>query len=222
MLLVDDRFLRLPTPPSEPRPLSWPARIALGWIFYATVVVAPGISHLLPRPLLWPATVLEPFRIANRYGLFAVMTTERYEIEFQGSRDGVHWTPYPFRYKPQDPMKAPGIYAPYQPRFEWNLWFASLGEWRRYPWVLRTEMRLLEGSPAVLHLFAKDPFPDGPPAYRARGQVAVLVHHAGGEAGDGRLLETRGPWPLRARAASGERGPRGGGPRALKPSSEIT
>jgi lipase maturation factor 1 len=165
VLLVDDRFLRLPTPPVEPKQLSWPARIALGWILYATVVVAPGISQLLPRPLLWPATALEPFRIANRYGLFAVMTTERYEIEFQGSRDGVHWKPYPFRYKPQDPMKAPGIYAPYQPRFEWNLWFASLGEWRGYPWVLRTEMRLLEGSPAVLHLFAKDPFPDGRPAW---------------------------------------------------------
>jgi hypothetical protein len=77
----------------------------------------------------------------------------------------VTWTPYPFRYKPQDPMKAPGIYAPYQPRFEWNLWFASLGAWRGYPWVLRTEVRLLEGSPDVLHLFAGNPFPDGPPSW---------------------------------------------------------
>ena len=30
----------------------------------------------------------KPFRIANRYGLFAVMTRGRYEIEFQGSNDG--------------------------------------------------------------------------------------------------------------------------------------
>jgi len=163
VLLLDDRFLRLPTPPVEPRRTSWPARIALGWILYATVVIAPGLSHLLPEPLLWPAIALEPFRIANRYGLFAVMTSERYEIEFQGSQDGVHWTPYPFRFKPQDPMQAPGIYAPYQPRFEWNLWFASLGEWRGYPWVVRTELRLLEGSPPVLRLFASNPFPDGPP-----------------------------------------------------------
>ena len=165
VLLLDDRFLRLPAPPAEPKRTSWPARIALGWILYATIVLAPGISHLLPQPLLWPAIVLQPFRIANRYGLFAVMTSERYEIEFQGSRDGVTWTPYPFRYKPQDPMKAPGIYAPYQPRFEWNLWFASLGGWRGYPWVLRTEVRLLEGSPDVLHLFASNPFPDGPPSW---------------------------------------------------------
>ena len=165
VLLLDDRFLRLPTPPAEPRQTAWPARIALGWILYATLVVAPGISTWLPQPLLWPAIALEPFRIANRYGLFAVMTTEREEIEFQGSRDGVSWTPYPFRYKPQDPMKAPGIYAPYQPRFEWNLWFASLGEWRGHPWVLRTELRLLEGSPSVLRLFAEDPFAGAPPAW---------------------------------------------------------
>ena len=165
VLLLDDRFLRLPAPATEPKRSSWPARIALGWILYATVVLAPRISQWLPRPLLWPAIALEPFRIANRYGLFAVMTSERYEIEFQGSRDGVHWTPYPFRYKPQDPMQAPGIYAPYQPRFEWNLWFASLGEWRAYPWVVRTELRLLEGSPAVLRLFEGDPFANDPPPW---------------------------------------------------------
>jgi len=165
VLLVDDRFLRLSAPAAAPTRSSWPARIAFGWIFWATVALMPGISHLIPRPLLWPAIALEPFRIANRYGLFAVMTTERYEIEFQGSRDGVTWTPYPFRYKPQDPMRAPGIYAPYQPRFDWNLWFASLGEWRGYPWVLRAEVRLLEGSPTVLQLFAGNPFAEGPPAW---------------------------------------------------------
>ena len=60
------------------------------------------------------------------------MTRGRYEIEFQGSDDGQNWTAYPFRYKPQDLNEAPGIYAPYQPRFDWNLWFASLGSWREY------------------------------------------------------------------------------------------
>ena len=165
VLLVDDRFLRLSAPAAAVKRTPWPTRIALGWILYATVVVAPGISPLVAQPLLWPAIALEPFRVANRYGLFAVMTTDRYEIEFQGSRDGVSWTAYPFRYKPQEPMDAPGIYAPYQPRFEWNLWFASLGEWRSYSWVLRTELRLLEGSPAVLRLFAQNPFPEGPPTW---------------------------------------------------------
>jgi hypothetical protein len=168
VLLLDDAFLAragLKAPQSEMRAAGWPTRLALGFAFYCTVVLAPGLSHALPRPLLWPARALEPLRIANRYGLFAVMTGERYEIEFQGSRDGKEWTPYPFRYKPQDPLAAPGIYAPYQPRFEWNLWFASLGEWRAYPWVVRAELRLLQGSPEVLHLFAGDPFADRPPDY---------------------------------------------------------
>jgi hypothetical protein len=111
-----------------------------------------------------PVSALEPFRIANRYGLFAVMTRGRYEIEFQGSNDGQTWTPYPFRYKPQDPREAPGIYAPYQPRFDWNLWFASLDSWQQNRFVIFAEEKLLTGSPSVLALFAGNPFPSAPPA----------------------------------------------------------
>ncbi|MEO8505550.1 MAG: lipase maturation factor family protein [Acidobacteriota bacterium] len=66
--------------------------------------------------------------------------------------------PYRFRFKPQDPREAPGIYAPYQPRFEWNLWFASLADWRENDWVLRTEVALLQRQPSVLELFRADPF----------------------------------------------------------------
>jgi lipase maturation factor 1 len=135
----------------------------LGWVFYVDTALL--ILLLLPRlPLpLTPIEVLEPFRIANQYGLFAVMTPARYEIEFQGSRNGVTWMAYPFRYKPQDVRKAPQIFAPYQPRFDWNLWFASLGDWRQYPFVLRTEALLLTNDPSVLSLFAGNPFGRVPP-----------------------------------------------------------
>ncbi len=137
--------------------------VMFAWIFYAsTVLLIWMIWPGAPFPAT-PVAALEPFRIADRYGLFAVMTRGRYEIEFQGSGDGENWTTYPFRYKPQDPAKAPGIYAPYQPRFDWNLWFASLGEWRANPIVPRTEERLLAGDAEVLALFAANPFPAGPP-----------------------------------------------------------
>ena len=112
-----------------------------------------------------PLTALAPFRIANEYGLFAVMTPHRFEIEFQGSNDRQNWTSYPFRFKPQDPSRAPGIYAPYQPRFDWNLWFASLGGWEQNPFVARTQELLLENDPQVLSLFAGDPFHGSPPRY---------------------------------------------------------
>jgi lipase maturation factor 1 len=137
--------------------------VMFAWLFYSSTallvwMIAPGA----PLPST-PVVALEPFRIADRYGLFARMTRGRYEIEFQGSQDGQNWTTYPFRYKPQDPRKAPGIYAPYQPRFDWNLWFASLGDWRSNSIVPRTEERLLAGSQDVLALFAANPFPQGPP-----------------------------------------------------------
>jgi hypothetical protein len=134
----------------------------LSWIFYTTAVELFWMFSALPLSTA-PVEALEPFRIANRYGLFGIMTRGRYEIEFQGSYDGKTWVAYPFRYKPQDLHEPPGIYAPYQPRFDWNLWFASLGSWRDYPIVPNTEIRLLSNDGDVLNLFAKNPFPHEPP-----------------------------------------------------------
>jgi hypothetical protein len=137
--------------------------VILIWFFYVSTVQMLWI--LFPRAPLptSPDSALEPFRIANRYGLFAVMTRGRYEIEFQGSNDGQNWTPYLFRYKPQALNERPRIYAPYQPRFDWNLWFASLGSWRENIIVPSTEERLLAGDSDVLALFAGNPFPQAPP-----------------------------------------------------------
>jgi hypothetical protein len=137
--------------------------VMLTWIFYDTS--ADLIRMLLPNIPLprTPITMLEPFRIADRYGLFAVMTRGRYEIEFQGANDGQNWIPYPFRYKPQALNEPPGIYAPYQPRFDWNLWFASLESWRSSPIVPDTEIRLLTNDPDVIALFRGNPFAKAPP-----------------------------------------------------------
>ena len=136
--------------------------VMLTWIFYATLAQMAWMVKPWPLPTM-PVSVLEPFRIANRYGLFAVMTRGRYEIDFQGSDDGQNWFAYPFRFKPQDPAKPPGIYAPYQPRFDWNLWFASLSSWRKEPIVVRTEQGLLRGDAEVLLLFSGNPFPHAAP-----------------------------------------------------------
>jgi hypothetical protein len=164
VFLLDDELFRRQNPVPAKKP-SLLERAVLGILLFVTITLAPGLQRFVPQPLLYPAIALEPFRIANRYGLFAVMTENRFEIEFQGSNDGVHYTAYPFRYKPQDPKEAPGIFAPYQPRFEWNLWFASLADWQRDPWVLRAAEKLLQGSPEVLRLFRSDPFHGKPPRY---------------------------------------------------------
>ncbi len=185
-LLLDDRFASSVVPrrilesiegsrgraiteaESRRPPLLAAARMVIAgacfaWVFYASTTWL--IWRLWPDVALWgrPARVAEIFHISSVYGLFANMTHERREIEFQGSMDGTTWIPYPFRYKPQDPSKAPGIYAPYQPRFEWNLWFASLGDWTEYQFVVLTEEGLLQNQPDVLELFARNPFSHAPP-----------------------------------------------------------
>jgi hypothetical protein len=195
-LLLDDGFVRFvlpqrwkrfglaPTliettasPGSSPPAASWlrpvwraVTAIYLTWVLYATTALLFSLLPHIPSLPLGPARALEPFRIANQYGLFAVMTHERYEIEYQGSADGKNWIAYPFRYKPQDIRQAPGIYAPYQPRFYWDLWFASLSNWRNYPFVVQAEERLLRNDPDVLALFAGNPFAGAPPK-----QVRVVI-----------------------------------------------
>jgi hypothetical protein len=158
-----------PASPWRTLHLSWEAfklgsvAVMLTWVFYSSTVRLVWI--LAPRaPLpVAPLTALEPFRIADQYGLFAVMTRQLYQIEFQGSEDGKTWTAYPFRYKPQALNEGPKVYAPYQPRLDWNLWFASLGGWRDNSFVLNTELRLLTGDRDALSLFAANPFPHAAP-----------------------------------------------------------
>ncbi len=172
VLLLDDRALArvgfplvTPVPRDDTRRFRIRRRVEnvmLGVALYATVTAfLLGESGSI---LTLPNRLLAQFRIANAYGLFAIMTPARYEIEFQGSNDGKNWIAYPFRYKPQDPKERPGFYAPYQPRFDWNLWFASLGPWRASPWIVLAQERLLEGSPGVLELFRDDPFHGKPPS----------------------------------------------------------
>jgi hypothetical protein len=139
------------------------AALLLAWIAYDTTAEMIGIPfRSVPLPNA-PIAALEPFRVANQYGLFAVMTRGRYDIEFQGSNDGENWIPYRFRNKPQALNEPPRIYAPYQPRFDWNLWFASLGDWHQSEIVPLTEERLLGNDPDVLTLFKGNPFAQAPP-----------------------------------------------------------
>jgi len=106
-----------------------------------------------------------PFRTFNSYGLFAVMTRPRYEIIVQGSNDGQTWLDYEFKYKPGDPQRRPGFVAPHQPRLDWQMWFAALGDYRSNPWFVQFCGRLLQNSPDVPALLKTNPFPTAPPRY---------------------------------------------------------
>jgi hypothetical protein len=122
-----------------------------------------GILPRLPEPIGWVNFQAETFHVMSGYGLFAVMTTTRPEIVIEGSDDGQQWKPYEFRYKPGDVNRRLSWVAPYQPRLDWQMWFAALSNYRDNPWFSQLIVRLLEGEPAVTALLAKNPFPDKPP-----------------------------------------------------------
>jgi hypothetical protein len=77
----------------------------------------------------------------------------------------VNWQPYEFKYKAGDLKKRPRFVEPHQPRLDWQMWFAALGNYRENPWFVNFCVRLLQGSPQVLALLKKNPFPDAPPKY---------------------------------------------------------
>jgi len=93
------------------------------------------------------------------------MTVTRPEIVIEGSADGNVWREYVFRYQP-GPLSRPPLWnIPHQPRLDWQMWFAALGDVRENPWVVNLMARLLQGSRPVLGLFASNPFADRPPKY---------------------------------------------------------
>ncbi|HEX5398225.1 MAG TPA: lipase maturation factor family protein, partial [Verrucomicrobiae bacterium] len=160
-----------PQPSASSLSLRWPRFI----IVPLTVVILSvsgfqlaitlGFRSPLLHPFAWVAQQLAPLRTVNNYGLFAVMTTGRREIIVEGSNDGTNWLAYEFKYKPGNVDRRPVFIAPFQPRLDWQMWFAALGNVRQNPWFVNFCERLLQGSPDVLALLEKNPFPGHPPRY---------------------------------------------------------
>lgn len=181
VLLLDDQFLERWLPRIVTRRFATTytrvrrtlgKRIALA-AFAVVIVLGSGTLALaaifggraVPRSALTATEWFDGFHIVNSYGLFAVMTTTRIEITIQGSNDGVHWLDYEFKFKPGSVKRRPGWVAPYQPRLDWQMWFAALSNYQQNPWFVNLMIRLLEGSPPVLGLLGRNPFPLAPPRY---------------------------------------------------------
>lgn len=114
-----------------------------------------------------PISLLAPFDIVNTYGLFAVMTTTRPEIVIEGSNDQTKWLEYSFPYKPGELHRGLPFIAPYQPRLDWQMWFAALGGIQENRWAANLIFRLLTGERSVLGLLNPAPFPTPPHYIRA-------------------------------------------------------
>jgi hypothetical protein len=116
----------------------------------------------------------DPLDLVNTYGAFGTVGRERDEIIFEGTDDALitgdtKWQEYQFRAKPGDPDRRPPFVAPYQPRIDWQIWFAAMASPADYPWTFHFVWKLLHNDPGTLSLLANNPFPDAPPHYiRAR------------------------------------------------------
>ncbi|MFQ5514029.1 MAG: lipase maturation factor family protein, partial [Myxococcota bacterium] len=187
--LLDDAFVRrfLPRrlreiPPSDPQraPLPRPQKwvivplalilLVLNAAWMADTLRSDRRERIfghLPHSVRALVSATAPFQLVNPYGLFRSMTTRRPEIIIEGSDDGHTWQPYEFKYKPGPLDRPPPFVAPHQPRLDWQMWFAALGDLRspHNRWFLALAKRLLEGSPDVLDLLETNPFPDRPPRF---------------------------------------------------------
>ena len=161
------RWLR-PIPPVE-RPR---LRLALNSVLGIIIVLGSlqAVQFFVPglvRPFSGVYSLIAPWEIVNPYGFFAVMTTERAEIIIEGSDDGQNWREYSFPYKPGELHRGLPWIAPYQPRLDWQMWFAALGTYPENSWFTGLARGLLAGEPAILGLLNAPPFAHPPRYLRA-------------------------------------------------------
>jgi predicted DCC family thiol-disulfide oxidoreductase YuxK len=179
LFLLDDRFLSriagsklLQQEPRNPgairlvRSNRYVSAFLFAFVMLLSLAQLGGMFGIdVPVPVGRALAVASRFGVVNSYGLFATMTMTRPEISIDGSNDKIEWQSYIFPYKPGPLNRAPGWAAPFQPRLDWQMWFAALGTYRENPWMLRFMIRLLQGSPPVLQLIERNPFPVQPPKY---------------------------------------------------------
>ena len=150
----------------------WPtlparARRVLGWTGVATWLGLSLLEALFnfgspepwAEPLINVLEVSQTYRLVNAYHLFAAVTRERIEPEFQVQTAGSEaWTPLVFKYKPGPVDRPPPFVAPHQPRVDFLLWFYGLSFARRQPgYVAGLLGHLCEDPDAAAPLFTPPP-----------------------------------------------------------------
>lgn len=136
------------------------------------VVITGAVGALFVALSWWPLRNLfarrqlmnasfNRWQLANAYGAFGTVTTERIEIVVEGTTDedpdAATWREYAFKGKPGDLHRIPRQFAPYHLRLDWLMWFLPLGR-SLEDWFTVFLVRLLEGDAATLRLLHDDPF----------------------------------------------------------------
>jgi hypothetical protein len=140
-----------------------------------TVAAIVGVLSVLPvTNMLSPHQIMntsfDPLDLVNTYGAFGSVGRERLNVVFEGTDaaeidTSALWKEYPYAALPVALNKMPRQIAPYQPRLDWQMWFASMSTANEYPWTLHLVWKLLHNDPGALSLFGGNPFPKKPPRY---------------------------------------------------------
>ena len=116
-----------------------------------------------------------PLMLVNTYGLFARMTTERFELRIEGSNNGATWSPYRFKYKPNTltDLQFAGFHMP---RLDWQMWFAALYPNCSRRWIFYLMDALFHDSKSVISLLDENPFPNASAPIHSNSKVEAHIH----------------------------------------------
>jgi hypothetical protein len=144
---------------------------AVAWavaLLVAVLSVNPVANLFSSRQIM--NTSFDSLDLVNTYGAFGSVGRERLNVVFEGTLDDTpdddaDWREYPYLALPVALDRRPRQIAPYQPRLDWQMWFASMSSPNRYPWTLHLVWKLLHADAGVLELFETDPFAPASPRY---------------------------------------------------------
>ena len=177
LTLIDNRFFPtslLPkTVPLPWTPVPWRHLASLAALLQLSLAIPILLStlQLLPRASqsTWQNSFV-PWHLTSGYGLFAVMTTRRPELTIERSSNGIQWQPIQFSYKAGPADRLPPQIAPFQPRLDWQMWFAALSAERgQLPgWFTPFLKKLQKGDAKVWNLLPSQPHSSGNDYLRLR------------------------------------------------------
>jgi len=150
--------------PNKPMQVAvWVVAVIVG-----VLSVQPVVNMISPRQIM--NTSFDPLDLVNTYGAFGSVGRQRLNVVFEGTDAEVPdaravWKAYPYKALPVELNRTPCQIAPYQPRLDWQMWFAAMATPNQYPWTLHLIWKLLHNDPGALSLLGQNPFPAKPPRY---------------------------------------------------------
>ncbi|HXR05675.1 MAG TPA: lipase maturation factor family protein, partial [Verrucomicrobiae bacterium] len=118
--------------PSRPmQGAAWAVAVLVG-----VLSVQPVVNLISPRQIM--NTSFNPLDLVNTYGAFGTVGRERLNVVFEATDADAPdasavWKAYPYRALPVALDRRPPQIAPYQPRLDWQMWFAAMNTPDQYP-----------------------------------------------------------------------------------------